>query len=112
MVGVPVLGQPAKNAGRTARQIMNSNSESGLYQLSRLHLRKRQHLLWFETVRIVQIDGNYVGDRQQLVQSLQRVVGNHLSVVDDHNAVAEALGLFHVVRSVDEGLAALLQGLE
>ncbi len=33
-------------------------------------------------------------------------------MIDDHDAVAEALGLFHIVRSVDEGFAALLQGLE
>src|ERR1700674_4427043 len=91
---------------------MNSDSESAFAQLSGLHLGKRQHLFRLETVRMVQIDGNHIGDRQQLVQSLQRVVGNHLPVVDDHNAVAEALGLFHVVRGVNESLATLLQGLE
>src|SRR5216684_9275367 len=91
---------------------MNSDSESAFVQLSRLHLRKRQHLLRLETVRMVKIDSNDVGNRQQLVQSLQRVIGNHLPVIDDHNAVAEALGLFHIVRGVDEGFAALLQGLE
>src|SRR5437660_4451063 len=112
MVGVPVLRQPAKNAGRTARQIMNSNSESTFLQFSRLHLRKRQHLLRLKTVGMVQIDRNHVGDRQQLVQSLQRVVGNHLPVIDDHNAVAEALSLFHIVRRVDEGFATLLQSFE
>src|SRR6266404_8016692 len=70
MIRVPVLGQPAKDAGRAARQIMNSNSESALYRLGRFHLRKRQHLFWLETVRMVQIDGNHIGDRQKLVQSL------------------------------------------
>src|ERR1700687_767368 len=112
MVGVPVLRQPAKDAGRAARQVVNSNSERALYQVGRLHLGKRQHLFRFETVGMVQIDGNHVGDRQELVQSLQSVVGNHPSVIDDYNAVAEALGLFHIVRGVDEGFAALLQGLE
>src|SRR6202140_4700059 len=91
---------------------MNSDSESAFVQLSGLHLRKRQHLFRLETVRMVEIDGNYVGDRQQLVQSLQGVIGNHLPVIDDHNAVAEALGLFHIVGGVDKGFAALLQGLE
>src|SRR6266849_891133 len=91
---------------------MNSNSQNALYQLGRLHLGQRQHLFRLETVGMVEIDGNHVGDRQQLVQSLQCVVGNHLPVIDDHDAVAEALGLFHIVRGVDEGFAALLQGLE
>src|ERR1700676_4631103 len=91
---------------------MNSDSESAFVQLSGLHLGKRQHLFRLETVRMVQIDGNHIGDRQQLVQSLQRVIGNHLPVIDDHNAVAEALGLFHIVRGIDKGLAALLQRLE
>src|ERR1700675_2670625 len=91
---------------------MNSDSESAFVQLSRLHLGKRQHLLRLETVRMVKIDGNHIGDRQQFVQSLERVVGNHLPVIDDHDAVAEALGLFHIVGGVDEGFAAFLQRLE
>src|ERR1700675_278647 len=106
MVGMAVLRQPAQNAKCAARQVVNSNSESALYQLGRLHLGQRQHLLRLETVRMVKIDGNHVGDRQQFVQALQRVVGNHLSVIDDHNAVAEALGLFHVVGGVDKRFAA------
>src|SRR6266849_6961837 len=112
MIGMRVLGQPAKNARRAAGQVVNSNSQSAIPQLTGLHLRKRQHLFRLETIGRVQIDGYHVGDRQQFVQSLQRVVGNHLSVIDDHDAVAETLGLFHIVRSVDEGFAALLQGLE
>jgi hypothetical protein len=31
VIGMPVVRQPAKNAGRAARQIMNSNSESAFY---------------------------------------------------------------------------------
>src|SRR5216684_3269695 len=112
MIGMRVLGQPAKNARRAARQVVNSNSQSAIPQLTGLHLRQRQHPIRLEAVRVVKFDGNHIGDRQQLVQSLQRVVGNHLPVIDDHNAVAEALGLFHIVRRVDESLATLLQGLE
>ena len=46
------------------------------------------------------------------MQSLQRVVGNQLPMIDDHDAVAEPLGLFHIVRGVDEGFTALFQSLE
>src|ERR1700694_397341 len=112
VIGMPVLRQPAKNGGRAARQIMNSNSESAFDYLGRLPIWKRQHLFRLETVRMDQIDGNHIGDRQQFVQSLQRVVGNHLPLIDDHDAVAEALGLFHIVRGVDEGFATFLQRLE
>src|SRR5208282_6282371 len=112
MVGMAVLGQPAQNNGRAARQVVDSNSESALFQLSRLYFRQRQHLLRVETIRMVEFDGKHVGDRQQLVQSLQGVVGNHPPVIDDHDAVAEALGFFHIVRRIDEGFAALLQRLQ
>src|ERR1700730_13456068 len=46
------------------------------------------------------------------MQALQGVVGNHLAVIDDHDAIAEALRLLHIVRGVDEGFAALLQSLK
>src|SRR5258706_13708447 len=70
VIGMPVLGQPAKNAGRAARKVVNSDSQSAFLQVTGLHHRKRQHLLRPETVRIIQIDGNHIGDGQQLVQSL------------------------------------------
>src|ERR1039458_9686253 len=112
MIRMPFLGQPAKNSGRAAGKIVNSNPQRSLFQCSRLYFRKRQHLLRLEAVRMVQLDDNDVGDRQHLVQPLQRVVGNHLPVIDDHDAVAEALRLFHIVRGVDKGFAPLLQRLE
>src|SRR5208282_727741 len=94
MVGMSVLGQPAQNAGRAARKVVNPNPKRTLLQPRRLHLRHRQHLFRVETVRLVKVDGNYVGDRQQVVQSRQRIVGDDLSMVDDHDAVAEPLRLF------------------
>ena len=66
-----------------------------------LDFRERQHLFGLESVRCVEINGDHVGDGQELVESLQRVVGNDFAVIDDDDAVAEALGFFHVVRGVD-----------
>src|SRR5277367_5847099 len=91
---------------------MNADSQCVLYQLGGLDVGQRQHLFRFEAVGGIQIDGKDVGDGQQLVQSLQRVVRDHFSVIDDDDAVAEPLRLFHVVRGVDESLAAFFQYLK
>ncbi len=50
--------------------------------------------------------------RQALDTGLQRVAGDDLAVVDDDDAVAQPLGLFHVVRRVEQRLAAAAQLLE
>src|SRR5271154_3318920 len=91
---------------------MNADSQSVLYQLGGFDVGQRQHLFRFEAVGGIQIDGNDVGDGQQLVQSLQRVVRDYFSMIDDDDAVAESLRLFHVVGGVDESLAAFFQYLK
>src|SRR5438477_10906982 len=50
--------------------------------------------------------------RQHAKETLLRARRDDLAVVDDDHTVAEALGLFHVVRRVDERLAARAQRLE
>ena len=50
--------------------------------------------------------------RRQRRDAGERVAGDDLAVVDDHDPVAEALGLLHVVGRVDERLAAPAQRLE
>ena len=46
------------------------------------------------------------------LQPVERVVGDHPAVVDDDDAIGEALDFFHVVRRVEQRLAAPLQRLE
>ena len=48
----------------------------------------------------------------RLYEAGERVAGDDLAVVDDDDAVAQALGLFHVVRGVEQRLAATAQRLE
>src|SRR5215813_1299624 len=43
---------------------------------------------------------------------MERVVGYHLPVVGDYEAIAKALCFFHVVGSIDQGLTLLLQRFE
>jgi len=50
--------------------------------------------------------------RQMPVQAAHRVIRDHLAVIDDDDAIAKPLRLFHVVRRVDQRLAAPLQFLE
>ena len=50
--------------------------------------------------------------RRARVQACQRVVGDHLAAIDDDDAVGQALGFLHVVRRVEQRLAAALQLFE
>ncbi len=61
---------------------------------------------------ILEFDRNHIARRRQSEQALQRVVSDHAAVVEDDDAVAEPLGLLHVVRRVEQRLAAPLQRLE
>ena len=46
------------------------------------------------------------------IQTRQRVVGDHLAAIDHDDAIGEALGFLHVVRRVEQRLAAALQFFE
>ena len=62
--------------------------------------------------RAVDLELERLDRGQALVQALQRVAGDDLAVVHDDDAVAQPLGLFHVVRRVEQRLAAVAQRLE
>src|SRR5689334_6817063 len=71
--------------------------------------------------RLARLDAFLAGIRPQdqrrrtavgLRQPADRVERQQLAVVDDRDAIAEALGLLHVVRGVDDGLALVAQGEE
>src|ERR1700722_12075342 len=91
---------------------MNADPQRTFYQLGGLDIGQPPHLFRLKALGRIQIDSNDVGDGQQLVQSLQRVVRDYFSVIDDDDAVAESLRLFHVVGGVDESLAAFFQYLK
>src|SRR5580700_6388086 len=61
---------------------------------------------------VIELHHYQVRYRQQAIQALQGIVGDHLAVVDDDDTIAETLGLFHVVRGVEQRLAAALEDLE
>ena len=105
-------GQPLQDAGRSRSKIVDTHAEHAVLQLRGLHFREALQLLHAESLGIVQFNGEHVGDRQQAVKAVQGVVGDNLAMIDDDDAVAEALGFLHVVRGVDQGLATLLEGFK
>ncbi len=60
-------------------------------------------------VRLVQFHPQKVRRRQQPAETAHGVIRRNLAVIDNHDPVAEAFRLLHVVRGVEQGLAALLQ---
>ncbi len=91
---------------------MDAYPEHALSYFRRLHFRERQQLFRPEAIGILELDGKHVRYRQHAVEVVQGIVSDHLSVIDNDYAVAEALGFLHVVGGVDQRLAALLEGLE
>jgi len=50
--------------------------------------------------------------RRARAKSFERVVGEYTTVIHDDDAISEALGFLHVVRGVEQRLAAGLELLE
>ena len=57
-------------------------------------------------------EGQHVRHRRTRQQSREGIVGENLAVIDDHDAIAQPLNLFHVVRGVDQGSAFAGQHLD
>src|SRR5262249_30860881 len=93
----------------SGRHRAQANAAPALAQLGRFYIRQRAQLLQVESVGIFEFDREHVGDGQQTMESVQRVIGDDFAVIDDDDAVAKALGLFHVMSGVDERLAPRLQ---
>src|SRR5579871_5373113 len=115
------FGEPLENGRRIARQIAHADPQRMTATFHRLYAGYLSQRVDRKSVNQKFVDRQFAVlqfHRQQILraesamQSLQRVVGDDFAVIDDHQAIAEAFGFFHVVGGVQKRLAALLQRFE
>ena len=112
-VGDAILMQPPEHARGGLRKIAHGDAEQGALQLGEIHsFHQAEPLAPGGAVGIDQFHFEKVHLRHQAANGFQGVVSDYFPVVDDHDAIAEPLRLFHVVRGVNQSLALAAEFLQ